>query len=84
VKSVLVVLAAAWFAYHALTFALPGFSGTVTDGEVAIGRAVQGGVRIVCAGLAVLSLAQIEWRRVARVLDRLSFGDGPTPPSEEW
>ena len=78
IRSILAILATGWFAYNAAFF-LPtpwvrlneGAPGGIDgdDGAVAIVWAA----RVLFAGLAVLSLAIVEWRRPA-----VTFGSGTT------
>jgi hypothetical protein len=79
-RSLLFAIAAAWFAYHALTFTVAA----ATPDATVIGDAVQNGVRTICAGLAVTSLAGIGWGRIARALDAVPIGIPPKPPRSEW
>jgi hypothetical protein len=66
-RSVLAAVAAAWFIYNALFFApdsagvaLPdGPFGVVTGEPGAVAATI--GVRMLCVGLAVLSLALVNW-----------------------
>jgi hypothetical protein len=70
-RSLFALLAAAFFAYNALTFIPPGvFSNEAAtnglDGEPA-SLALMYGVRVVCGGLVLVSLALLEWRRILAI-----------------
>ena len=67
-RSLFALLAAAFFAYNALTFIPPGvFTNEAEtnglDGDLA-SMSLMYGVRVVCGGLVHVSLALVEWRRI--------------------
>lgn len=70
-RSLFAFLSAAWFAYNAFEF-LPVWGVQLNDGQAGGidgepgAVAVVWGVRAICGGLALLSLAAVDWRGAGR------------------
>jgi len=60
-KSLLALVASVWFAFNAVTFG----DGGGDQGVMAVGAAA----RILFVGLAVISLALVDWERIGEFFD---------------